>query len=45
MGAINIRTEEGMTPEAVLAGFSRAEQEEVRSLLLASLPFDTSCMY
>ena len=30
MGAINIRSEEGVTPEAVLAGFSRAEQEEVR---------------
>ena len=34
MGAVNIRSEEGVTPEAVLAGFSRAEQEEVRSLLL-----------
>ena len=34
MGAINIRSEEGVTPESVLAGFSRAEQEEVRSLLL-----------
>ena len=31
MGAINIRSEEGATPEAVLAGFSRAEQEEVQS--------------
>lgn len=39
MGAINIRSEEGVTPEAVLAGFSRAEQEEVRSLQLDSLPF------
>ena len=38
MGAINIRSEEGVTPESLLAGFSRAEQEEVRSLLQNSLP-------
>ena len=45
MGAINIRSEEGVTPESVLAGFSRAEQEEVRSLPQDAVPFGLSFVF